>query len=149
MPLSEYILKFQTYLNEQAEKAYNFLNSRIKITFNYKVLTECILAQTVIFNRRRVENVQYLQIITYKKEDSENNLNAFATSLTSVEKIISKRFKRVITDGKGSRPLPILFTKRTQKYIDCILKIRETYCVVPKSNPYLFANAGSKNRYEI
>lgn len=147
LPLSEDIFAFQTYLDDKAENAYNALNNQINIRMNYKALAECVLAHTIMFNRKRVGDVQYLKIETYNKETSNVNSEAFSESLTMLEKIISSRFKRIVTGGKGSKPVPVLFARRIQKYINSLLQIRETTNIVPKSNPYLFANPGSENRW--
>ncbi|KAF2903454.1 hypothetical protein ILUMI_02735, partial [Ignelater luminosus] len=106
LPLSKDILTFQTHLGDLAENAYEALNNGINIKTNYKVLTECVLAQTIMFNRKQVGDVQYLKIETYNKENRSINQEAFTESLTAVEKII-----------------------------------------MPKSNPYMFANPGSVNRW--
>lgn len=51
--------------------------------------------------------------------------------------------------GKGSKPVPILFTKKMQTFIDMLLKVRKTTQVVPECNKYLFANPGSYDRWLI
>lgn len=147
LPLTSDILAFKTYLNNAAEKAYDQLNNNNNIKNNYKILTECTLAETVMFNRKRIGDVQYLKIETYNAKNSNVHQEAFAQSLTTVEKLLTKQFKRVVTGGKGSRPVPILFPKRIQTYIACLLKLRETSDIVPKTNPYIFANPGSTNKW--
>lgn len=144
LPLTSDINIFQEYLAKRAEEAYQNLINKRNILDNYKVLTECVLAQTVIFNRKRIGDVQYLKIETYTKDFSTNNQECFMESLTQVEKILFKKFKRIVTGGKGSRPIAILFPKKTQTYISCLLKIRKETDLVPHSNPFLFANPGSK-----
>ncbi|XP_060519128.1 uncharacterized protein LOC132697593 [Cylas formicarius] len=144
LPLSSDILALQTYIDAQSVDCYDKLTNNIDIKTNYKILIECVLAQTIIFNRKRVGDVQFLKVETYMKDDNHLDQEAFTESLTTVEKIISKQFKRVVTGGKGSRPVPILFSKRTQKYISCLLKIRDMTDFIPKSNPYIFAVPGSK-----
>ncbi|KAL1516177.1 hypothetical protein ABEB36_000096 [Hypothenemus hampei] len=96
-----------------------------------------------MFNRKRIGDVQYLHVETYKKNSILTNNEDFENSLTPVEKILSQKFKRVITDGKHSKPVPILFSQKIQKFITLILKVRETFNIVPKTNPYLFANPNS------
>lgn len=129
------------------KKSYEELRNNLNIKINYKILTECILALTVMFNRKRIGDVQFLKILTYTKKSETTNEAAFIESLTNVEKILSKKFKRVVTGGKGSKPVPILFSPLLQKYITLIIKIREQADIVPLSNPYLFANAGSTDRW--
>ncbi|KAL1509927.1 hypothetical protein ABEB36_004591 [Hypothenemus hampei] len=140
LPLTSDILLFQAYLDDIAEKSYQNLISKTEVTKNYKILMECVLAKTVIFNRKRIGDVQYLQVNSYTKDNSNmNNHEEFSSSLTAVEQILSKKFKRIIIDGKHSKPVPILFSKK--------FKIRKAYSIVPPSNPYLFANPNSVNSW--
>ncbi|XP_023312017.1 uncharacterized protein LOC108915376 [Anoplophora glabripennis] len=60
---------------------------------------------------------------------------------------MSSTFKRVVVFGKGSKPVPILFTKLMQRYIEMLLTIRNNTEVVPKSNTYIFANPDSQDRW--
>lgn len=148
LPLAADIQTFKLYLDNCAERAYNALQLTGNDEQNYRTLTQCVLVQTVIFNRKRVGEVQYLRIDTYVNSDIVvSHQEVFVKCLTPVEKILSKKFKRVVTMGKGSKPVPMLFSKCTQKYIKCLIEIRKTSAVVPISNPYLFANPGSINRW--
>ncbi|KAI4468041.1 hypothetical protein MML48_2g00008999 [Holotrichia oblita] len=109
--------------------------------FDYTILT-------IMFNRKRVGDVQYLQLATYNLSNTcSANEQACMEALTPLEKILSRRFKRVVTEGKGSKPIPILFSNRMQKFIKCIIEIGTNSAVVPTSNPYLFANPESENRW--
>ncbi|KAI4461702.1 hypothetical protein MML48_5g00002968 [Holotrichia oblita] len=67
LPLTSDILTFQTYINDLAENAYKKLNNEHNeykdIRINYKILTECVLAHTVMFNRKRIGDVQLPQDI--------------------------------------------------------------------------------------
>ncbi|KAL3267596.1 hypothetical protein HHI36_023895 [Cryptolaemus montrouzieri] len=89
----------------------------------------------------------YLKIATYTKNESTSIQEAFSESLTLREKIIHKKFKRVVTGGKGSKPVPILFSSLTQKFIRELLEIRHRVDIVPKTNPYLFANPKSERNW--
>ncbi|KAI4470089.1 hypothetical protein MML48_1g05212 [Holotrichia oblita] len=67
LPLTSDILTIQTYINDLAENAYKKLNNEHNeykdIRINYKILTECVLAHTVMFNRKRIGDVQLPQDI--------------------------------------------------------------------------------------
>lgn len=147
LPLSEDILLFQKYIEEISENAYESLRGGVNVQNSYKTLVECVLAQTIMFNRKRIGDVQYLKIETYERENYSTTQKAFSESLTDLEKVLCKQFKRVITDGKGSKPVPVLFSKRIQKYIRTLLNIRKTTNIVSESNPYLFANPGVENKW--
>ncbi|RZB40649.1 hypothetical protein BDFB_013977, partial [Asbolus verrucosus] len=72
-----------------------------------------------MFNRKRI---QYLKINTYTSSDTSLiNEEAFLQSLTPLEKILSRKFKRIVTGGKGSKSVPILFSNRMQKFITCLI----------------------------
>ncbi|KAL3272054.1 hypothetical protein HHI36_022516 [Cryptolaemus montrouzieri] len=89
----------------------------------------------------------YLKIETYTKNESTSIQEAFGESLTLVGKIISKKFKRVVTGGKSSKPVPFLFSSLTQKFIRELLEIRHRVDIVRKTNPYLFANPKSERSW--
>ncbi|KAJ8911356.1 hypothetical protein NQ315_011649 [Exocentrus adspersus] len=136
LPQTSDIQKFQSYISDLADKSYDRLTSGPPYTAkDYKTLTECVLVLTVMFNRKRIGDVQYLTIANYLQ------------SLTAVEKILIKKFKRVVTGGKGSKPIPILFLTKLQKFISCLIEVRRNSDIVPQSNTYLFANPGSQNRW--
>ncbi|CAG9825764.1 unnamed protein product [Phaedon cochleariae] len=147
LPSNSDIQIFKTYVNNLAENAYHELRNNLNLIKNYKILTECVLAETLMFNRKRVGEIQYLLIDNYNRTTENVNQESFMDSLTKVEQLISKRFKRVVAGGKGFKPVPILFSKRVQQYVDCILRVRSEFEIVPKSNPYLFANPDSEDRW--
>jgi hypothetical protein len=148
LPLTTDIQQFQSHVSKVADDAYEKLQNNIDIISNYRKLTECILAWTIMFNRKRIGDVQYLKVETYNNSGANNiDQEPFVDSLTHCEQILSKKFKRVVTGGKGSRPVPILFSQKMQKFISCILKTRENSNVEPTSNPYLFTNPGSEHRW--
>lgn len=147
LPKTSDILSFQEYLSNCANEAFTKLSDKSNIASNFKVLTECVLALTVMFNRKRIGDVQYLKIEKYISSVPSSNQEEFMESLTDVEKVLTSKFKRVVTGGKGSKPVPILFSKRIQRFIEYLIEIRNKYDIVPKSNPYLFANPGSETRW--
>nr|CAI5817923.1 unnamed protein product [Callosobruchus analis] len=83
----------------------------------------------------------------YEDCDISINQEECLDSLTEIEKCLSATFKRVVVFGKGSKPVPILFTKLMQKYIETILTVRKTTTLVPQSNTYIFANPNSNDRW--
>ncbi|KAJ8959478.1 hypothetical protein NQ318_022175 [Aromia moschata] len=86
LPSTSDIQLLQGYIHNLSEKAFHELNNNINIQSNYKILTECVLALTVMFNRKRVGDVQYLKIETYNKDWSAVNQDTFIESLTPLEK---------------------------------------------------------------
>ncbi|KAL1487853.1 hypothetical protein ABEB36_015503 [Hypothenemus hampei] len=68
----------------------------------------------------------------------------FLQTLSESEKALTKSFKRVVTCGKGSKPVPILFSQPMQ-FEEVLLNTRNLY--VSNENKYLFANPNTLNRY--
>lgn len=148
LPVTEDIKIFNNYVTHLAYGAYDQLKSLTgDVVENYKILCECTLTLTVVFNRKRIGEVQFLDINTYEKDMSKLSQEECLSSLTEFEKVMSSCFKRVVVFGKGSKPVPILFTKQIQCFINVLLSIRKTKGIVPVSNSYLFANPGSENRW--
>lgn len=147
LPFTEDIKTLNLHVKTSAENAYNNLRDNIEIKPNYKILTECTLVLVLIFNRKRVGEVQFLNITTYENNNFSINQTEFLNCLSEVEKNMSATFKRVVVFGKGSKPVPILFTKLMQRYIDMLLNIRKNTELVPKSNTYVFANPDSQDRW--
>lgn len=143
LPLTEDVIKLQTFLTKEAKEASNSITQNRQIKVNFKRLAECVLALTVLLNRKRIGEIQYLTVKTYNQKSSENQQEEFLKSLSESEKALSKKFKRVITQGKGSKPVAILFSKDMQEYIKVLSSIR-TLCV-SESNQYLFANPNTNN----
>lgn len=74
--------------------------------------------------------MQYLTIAAYNVENRSVNQD-FMQLHPDIEKVISKKFKRVVAGGKGSKPVSILFSKRLQKFIACLLKVRTDFNLAP------------------
>lgn len=146
LPVAKDIILFNNNCNAVAEKAQHELENDLNNIKAFKNLSEATLALTISLNRKRSGDVQYIKIETYNKDTTsmqENCLNI----LTETEKQLTQHFKRVVTIGKGSKAVPILFPKKIQKFICLMLKVREHTDFIPKENPYLFALDGTKDRW--
>lgn len=144
-PLTSDLIQFQEYVVSQAKEAIRNIQIENELKKEYRRLSEAVLALTVLLNRKRIGEVQYLTVKTYNSDMVDNQQEEFLNSLTESEKILTKTFKRVVTGGKGSKPVAILFPKSIQKYIEILLSIRDK--CVPNTNTYLFANPRTENRW--
>lgn len=147
LPLTEDIRCFNNYIRTLASEAFEKLKNKEGIKINYKILAECTLCLVLVFNRKRIGEVQFLDIKSYEKEESTVNQEEFLKCLTEFEKKMSSCFRRIVVFGKGSKPVAILLTKLMISYIDLLLKIRKETDIVCKSNNYVFANPGSSLRW--
>ncbi|KAI4455567.1 hypothetical protein MML48_9g00005867 [Holotrichia oblita] len=76
--------------------------------------------------------------MTYQQNSSSTNQEECMNALTESEKFLTRYYKRLVTGGKGSRPVVILFPGNIQQYINKIIEIRKSTNLVPSDNPYLF-----------
>lgn len=106
----------------------------------YKLMVECTLALIILFNRRRIGDVQYLKIKNYETEMKSSFVD-FQNALTETEKVLTSKYKRVVNCGKGSRQVVILIPPLLQKFISTMLKHRGKY--IAEDNEYVFANPKS------
>nr|CAH7759144.1 unnamed protein product [Callosobruchus chinensis] len=127
-------LKMATNCKQQFEDGMDDISS-------YKLLVHCTLALLIMFNRRRIGDVQFLKINNYKNE-RKTNFEDFETALTDAEKVLTKSYKRVINTGKGSRAIIILVPKLLQTFINTLLKYRNKY--ISSENEYVFAMPQSR-----
>lgn len=110
----------------------------------YKNLVEALLVLTILFNRRRIGDVQYTKLKTYTNPQfSLTNLEECKNALSESEKILTKYYKRIVTGGKGSKPITILFPPEVRTFLDFALQIRSETTLVQAENDYLFPCPGT------
>nr|CAI5840136.1 unnamed protein product [Callosobruchus analis] len=110
----------------------------------YRQLVECTLSLLIVFNRRRIGDVQFLKIHDYEV-DRKNESVDFENLLTDTEKVLTKKYRRVVNSGKGSREVVILVPEVLQDYIAVLLKNRDKY--IPQDNEYVFATPNSRIKW--
>ncbi|KAI4463225.1 hypothetical protein MML48_4g00006583 [Holotrichia oblita] len=146
LPVTEDIVKLKNFAEQSAEESYELLKSTKSIPA-YKTLAETTLVLTILHNRKRVGDIQYLELNCYS-EQINNNTNGtvqteMATSLTENEKILTQHYKRIVSIGKGSRAVTILIPKKMQKLpqdIYQVAKISKILQLMEQGNATQFKN---------
>lgn len=147
IPVTEDIILFRNYTYETAETCMKSLKENFNDVESFKKLTESVLALTIVLNRKRVGDVQYTKLEAYNRDLVNINQEECLNTLTENEITLSKHFKRIITIGKGNKPVPILFSRNMQEYIEILLLVRRKTDMVPQANPFLFALTGSSSKW--
>lgn len=142
LPLTSDVIVFEKFVSNVAEQMTNNLKLNTCSKSDYKCLSECVLGLVLLLNRKRIGEIQYLTIDTYCAPLNHCQQEEFIQSLSACERSLTKNFKRVVTFGKGSKPVPILFSRNMQKYIDILLEKRNVF--VSEKNEYLFANPNTE-----
>lgn len=87
LPLTKDILKFKQFVINAAQKAIAVLRENPPNKQQFKHLVEAILTLTVLYNRRRIGDVQYTKLETYRQNFSTINQEECLQSLSETEKI--------------------------------------------------------------
>ncbi|XP_044590316.1 uncharacterized protein LOC123268918 [Cotesia glomerata] len=143
LPLTRDVLKFKDYVISVADIAAGYLQLNLNDAKQYKNLVNATLTLTILFNRRRIGDVQFTELNSYYSSYSTSNQEELVKTLSPSEKQLTKHYKRVVTGGKGTKPIVILFPRKLQDYMDMILKVRQNTNLVLEKNKYLFAHPNS------
>ncbi|KAF2886898.1 hypothetical protein ILUMI_19275, partial [Ignelater luminosus] len=145
LPLVNDVKTFRDAVTKMAGDAIDQLDKGNHNKKTFKLLNQCILSLLVIFNRRRIGDVQYLKIQDYKT-DKKSDYTDFESVLTDAEKALTNNYKRVLNGGKGSRAVVILIPQEFEVMINVLLKYRDDY-ILDKDNNYVFAMPDSKIKW--
>nr|XP_043869657.1 uncharacterized protein LOC122759139 isoform X1 [Solea senegalensis]XP_043891037.1 uncharacterized protein LOC122775268 isoform X2 [Solea senegalensis] len=141
IPLTEDIVCLQNHLRKLEDEAKAELGRHVTTTA-YKTLSECLLAQIIVFNKKREGEASRLTLETYLNADTGAvNKDIFET-LSPVEKQLSRKLTRIVTRGKRGRKVPILLLDCTKSSIDFMIKMRSKVGILHE-NPFLFARIGT------
>ncbi|KAF2891051.1 hypothetical protein ILUMI_15122, partial [Ignelater luminosus] len=124
LPLTKDVIKFRSDILECANRSVALLKKENTDAKAFKKLVDASLAFTILFNRRRIGDVQYVENESYLRDFSASNQTEFLELLTESERTLTSSYKRVVAGGKGSRAIVILFPPNVQEYINLLLEIR-------------------------
>lgn len=145
LPLTDDINKFRQHCLNIIASSISDLKANNENTTAFRELTEAILAFIILFNRKRIGDVQYMTVAEYRTDTSTVNQQECLEALTESERQLTKFYKRVVTAGKLSRSVVILIPQNMEKHLDFMIEIRNR--LVPPQNPYLFAYPGVADRW--
>lgn len=133
IPLTKNVIALRDHLRMVEDKAREELAQQLSLPA-YKMLNETVLAQIIVFNKRREGEASRLTLEVYKNHTSTNPINEdIYSTLSPLEKELSKLLTRIEVRGKK---VPIFLTERIKESIDLLIKWRDE-AGVPAENPYL------------
>ncbi|XP_054869079.1 uncharacterized protein LOC129349540 [Amphiprion ocellaris] len=141
VPLTEDVVTLQNYLRKAEDEAKAELREHVSTTA-YRKLSESLLAQIIVFNKKREGEASRLTLETYLKADTGPVNKDIYETLSPVEKQLSHRLTRLVTRGKRGRKVPILLLERTKASLDFLIEKR-TEVGILEENPFLFARLGT------
>lgn len=140
VPLTSDIKKLNNYVKKKAEDSSNILKEDENNKKAFSNLQKCCYSLLITLNRRRIGELERIELKSYSREQNNKISEEFQRNLTESEKILLERYKRIMIRGKRHKPVPVLFSSTVQKYIEQLLKHRDNF--VSKENIYLFATPG-------
>lgn len=142
LPVTQDIMKLKSFVENVAQKAYDILIVNSKNISEYRTLVESVLVSIILHNRKRVGDIQYFEVSSYRDQINDTEKctvqTEMCTSLSENEKILTSNYKRIISIGKGSRSVTILIPKNLQKYFVLLQELRDNCIWFPPENLYLF-----------
>ncbi|KAL4718874.1 hypothetical protein ACJJTC_006539 [Scirpophaga incertulas] len=122
------------------------IESNWKYDVSTQAATDLNKKKVLLLNRRRPGELQRLTVHDYLESDNNDNnkYEEFDRALTASERILVKKFKRVVIRGKRGRGVPVLFNKEVQDDIKLLLSIRHIFFDTTP-NQFLFGNPGYNN----
>lgn len=109
----------------------------------YRNLLDGIFCSVMIFNKRRVGEMQRMTLETFLKNYESIPSLEFEKALTKSEKLLYRSLKRIVIRGKRGRGVPVLFDKTTVEFIDFLISARKNFDLL--NNQYLFGLPGTSN----
>lgn len=137
VPLTEDVVTLQNYLRKIEDEAKVELREHVSTTA-YKKLSESLLSQIIVFNKKREGEASRLTLETSLKTDTGRVNKDIYETLSTVEKQLSHRLTREI-----EREMPVLLLDRTKASLDFMIEKRREVGILD-DNPFLFARLGTK-----
>lgn len=134
----KYLKLLKDYLASTAEKAVAKHKTRDTNGNAYFTLLETVFCRTLLLNRRRPGQLERLpfRVNVNNEMNKQQNYEEFSDVISTTEKVLMQRLRRMVIMGKRKRGVPVLFCPTMQEDIKLLLKTRSNF--VPKSNTYLF-----------
>ncbi|KAG5871959.1 hypothetical protein JTB14_014492 [Gonioctena quinquepunctata] len=144
IPLAKNIASFEKYLRGIIIRRMSNLREDSKDLKAYRELLEATICSLLIFNKRRVGELQRITSVDFSKySDTPKTATDFENMLTESGEILYHSLKRVVVGGRRGRGVPVLFNRETLQSIELIISLRENFKYA--KNPYSFALPGSEN----
>ncbi|KAF5308222.1 hypothetical protein FQR65_LT18254 [Abscondita terminalis] len=144
VPVTEDLAKMKKYLDNLVVSSKLALQDNTESEKAYRELIESTYCNLLLFNRRRVGELQRIPLEIYTKHVITTNIGEFEKILTPSEKVLISNLKRVVIRGKRGRGVPVLFDNLTQEGIDIAIKYRQNF-FKNINNVYLFGLCKTEN----
>ncbi|KAJ8286468.1 hypothetical protein GJAV_G00039570 [Gymnothorax javanicus] len=142
IPLTKDVMKLLKFLKSMEEEAKERLSAGPDPK-EYRKLSESVLSQIVLFNRRRQGEAARMLLMTYRDRNTEVLPSDIVTFLSKLEQHLSHGFTTVVVRGKRGCQVPVLLTREMEASLAFLLEQRSEENDILDSNQYVFARQNS------
>lgn len=136
LPLADDVLRFVTFLEKEESRLVEDLRQNFSYA-SWKELSKVLLCSLIVFNRKRVGDVDKIPLSCYDTKCDASPDSAIYESLDQSERLIASSYTHFYTRGKKHSVVPVMVPKRQIPSLDLIIKLRPL-AKVTAENPYLF-----------
>ncbi|XP_059403077.1 uncharacterized protein LOC132134509 [Carassius carassius] len=145
LPFTKDVQTLHSYLDVQQQDLHSKLSTEVSPQMWAK-LAKVILAQVILFNRRRAGEVSKMTLSAYVCQNPSDPHEDVNEALSDLEKKLCQHFSRIEIRGKRGRKVPVLLTPVMKQGLDLLVGTRQE-CEVPRENVYLFARPSALTCY--
>lgn len=138
-------------VTKKVEESYQRLTDKLRQNTceqNFAALTELIIVDILILNRRRPFEVTHATIEEYKNCEKEQDVDYEEDVLTEEEKKTGNTLQIFRVNGKSHKQVPILVTPLMKKGIECLLSVRRRLHILSNENSLLFPKTYTSEPYD-
>ncbi|XP_059371080.1 uncharacterized protein LOC132108389 [Carassius carassius] len=145
LPFTKDVQTLHSYLDVQQQDLHSKLSTEVSPQ-TWAKLAKVILAQVILFNRRRAGEVSKMTLSAYVCQNPSDPHEDVNEALSDLEKKLCQHFSRIEIRGKRGRKVPVLLTPVMKQGLDLLVGTRQE-CEVPRENVYLFARPSALTCY--
>ena len=144
LPLASDITKLNAHLHEVQQLSMACVSNAVKddnFQSAFKHLGSSVLAQLILFNRRRPGEVSKLEMATFRQNcDKKYHSQDAVDSLSALERKLLNNFTRIEVPGKRDNIVPVLITDAQKSAIHLLSNAElRSMAGIAENNPYVFA----------
>jgi len=150
LPLASDVGKLTSHLKEIQTEALAVIEKKVfnaEFSTAFKSLSESVLAQIILFNRRRQGEVSKMLISHVTTKEPEHSAD-IQSSLSPLERELLDSFTRIEIPGKRNNTVAVLFTEQLKTSVDVLvdLGLRHEAGIVD-DNVYVFAASNGSHGF--
>lgn len=143
VPIAADVQKLLNFLDQKAKLCLEELKSDAEDkTSTWMQLCSTLAVTLVVFNRKRVGEVQRLRCCDYDKIDRNVVEQDTLEHLSILERHLASNLRRIEVRGKKGKKVALLITAEMRGYLDTLMQFRSV-AGIPPENQYVFAKGSS------